>query len=590
VSLRWRIALAFMLLTAVLLVLMGAQFRSALLRQTRETAAERLLAEARLVAAEVPAPPWTASEELAAWVSEQAALLEARVTLIRGDGTIAGDSESDPATMENHSDRAERLDAVRGGWGSAVRWSETLGIEMLYVAVAVGDPRPAAPVVRLAVPLTTLRAASREAWRSVGLALAVVAGVVLVALPWVSRALMEPVERLVVVARRVARGDLAARVSGPLRGEMAELAQVLNDAVERLAGLLESSRREAGRYAAILEQMSDVVVIVDGHRKVELVNAAFGRLLEVKQEEVVGEYLDRVARNYELSHLLARALEQGAPQRDEVRLLHPTERTLVGVANPLRDDGGEVTGAVGLLHDVTDLYRADEVRRDFVANASHELRTPAAGIKALAEALEAGALADSEKGPEFVRQIVEATDRLTAILDDMLILTRLERGQELLHAEWVEAGGACAEALGHVAQRARAKGIKLECTVAEGDRVYADPASLQTVLINLLDNAVKYTPTDGAVVVRGRETPEGYEIEVSDTGPGIPEADRERIFERFYRVDRARDRATGGTGLGLAIVRHTVEAHGGRVLVDSALGEGTTFRTILPEPASDQDR
>jgi two-component system phosphate regulon sensor histidine kinase PhoR len=241
-------------------------------------------------------------------------------------------------------------------------------------------------------------------------------------------------------------------------------------------------------------------------------------------------------------------------------------------------------GAVGLLHDATELYRVDQVRRDFVANASHELRTPAAGIKALAEALQAGALADPVKGPDFVRQIAEATDRLTAILDDMLVLTRVERGQELLHPDWVEAGQACAEALTQVDQRAASEGIGLRCTVPEGDRLYADAASLQTVLINLLDNAVKYTPPGGAVALSGRQTPEGYEIGVSDTGVGIPEADRERIFERFYRVDTARDRATGGTGLGLAIVKHSVEAHGGRVTVRSKEGEGSQFAVLFPSP------
>jgi two-component system phosphate regulon sensor histidine kinase PhoR len=291
-----------------------------------------------------------------------------------------------------------------------------------------------------------------------------------------------------------------------------------------------------------------------------------------------------VALNYELTQLLTRALQQGALQRGEVRLLHPEPRTLVGVANPVTGDEGELTGVVGLLHDVTDLYRADQVRRDFVANASHELRTPAAGIRSLAEALQAGALADPDRGPDFVRQIVEATDRLTAILDDMLVLTRVERGQELLHPDWVEVRQACAEALTHVEQRAAAEGVDLRCSVSEEDRVYADPASLQTILTNLLDNAVKYTPAGGAVELRGQQTPEGYEIEVSDTGMGIPEADRERIFERFYRVDRARDRATGGTGLGLSIVKHSVEAHGGQVTVRSKDGEGSHFIVVLPPP------
>jgi two-component system phosphate regulon sensor histidine kinase PhoR len=328
--------------------------------------------------------------------------------------------------------------------------------------------------------------------------------------------------------------------------------------------------------------MSDAAVILDAAGRVELVNAEFERLFGVEQREIEGKLLEAIALNYDVSRLLARAREQGTTQRDEVRLIHPKTRTLLGVATPLTGADGEVMGAVGLLHDVTDLSRMDQVRRDFVSNASHELRTPAAGVKALAEALQRGALSDPERGPDFVRQIVEASERLTAILDDMLVLTRVERGQELLHPEWVEVRHAVEEALGQVRRRAETEGVSLEWSVSAEDRAYVDRNSLQTILTNLLDNAVKYTASGGRVTVRGRASPEGYEIAVEDTGVGIPEQDRERIFERFYRVDKARDRTTGGTGLGLAIVKHSVEAHGGHVRVRSRPGEGSTFTVFLP--------
>ncbi|MEN6545581.1 MAG: ATP-binding protein, partial [Armatimonadia bacterium] len=240
---------------------------------------------------------------------------------------------------------------------------------------------------------------------------------------------------------------------------------------------------------------------------------------------------------------------------------------------------------IGLLRDVTDLPRLDEVRREFVANASHELRTPAAGIKALAEALEVGALQDPEKGPRFVHQIVESADRLTSILDDMLILTRVERGQELLNVTRLKAGEAVGEAVKQIAIRAEDRHLQLEVQAAPEDTLSADARGLHTVLLNLLDNAVKYTPEGGAVSVTGRAVPGGYELAVTDTGVGIPPEHQARVFERFYRVDKARDRATGGTGLGLSIVKHIMDSHGGKVTLRSVPGSGSTFTVFFPDSA-----
>lgn len=584
-ALRWRIALAFTGVTVVLLLVTGWYMRGAALGQTTETMRERLLAEARLAAGFVPGDAGDA-HELQNWVEELDEALGARVTLIDPEGTVVADSRHNAATMENHSDRPERLEAVRQGWGSAVRGSETLGLDMLYAAAAVPGEGGGVQVLRLAVPLRTVREASAELRRGLMVGLGVAVLLFLLSSAWLSGVLTAPVQRLVEAGRRVARGDLEARVRESTRGEFSELADVFNTAIDRLGRVLRSSERQARRYAAILEQMSDAAVIVDGKGRVEMLNGAFVELFGVTAKQVEGKYLAQVGANYEVSQLVARALEQRVVQRDEVQVLHPEVRRLVGVATPLVGTDEEVTGAVGLLHDVTDLYRMDQVRREFVANASHELRTPTAGIKALAEVLQGGALKDPEKGPDFVQQIVDASDRLTAILDDMLVLTRVERGQELLRPKWVRVTEAFGEALGHVEPAARDKGIALASEAAEEDRLYADPNNLQTILVNLLDNAVKYTSAGGEVVVRGKAVPGGYEIAVVDTGIGIPEKDLGRIFERFYRVDKTRDRATGGTGLGLAIVRHSVEAHGGQVTVQSELGKGSTFTVFLPTPDS----
>ena len=587
-SLRWKITLSFTLLVAVAFSLLGAYLHVSVGLHTTQQVRESLLAEARLVAKTLPEPPWEPSAQLQRLVWELDDAAGARVTMIAGDGTVVADSQHDPESMENHGSRPERIQAVQAGWGSATHRSNTLGVDMLYVAVAMPGEGDVATtrgkaVIRLAMPLTAVSMAAARLRTVLGGAFLVAMIAAWLVSHKLAGSLTEPVQRLVRVARRVGAGDLEVRAEGIEGGELAMLAEVFNNTVERLAGLVAASEKESRYYATILEQMTDAVVVVDEQRRVQFVNRTFGDMFGVEVERVAGQLPEAVSLNYQLSSLLARAVEQGTAQRDEIRLLHPEPRTLIAVAAPLIGDEGAVMGAVGLLHDVTDMEKADQVRRDFVSNASHELRTPTAGIKALAEALQGGALDDAEKGPEFVDRIIETVGRLGDILDDMLTLTRVERGQELLRPEWVEVSGAFDRALSQIGAAATANGVVVSSQSEEGDRVYADPDSLHTVLMNLLDNAVKYTPADGEVVLSGSKVPGGYEVAVSDTGTGIAADDLDRIFERFYRVDKSRDRAAGGTGLGLAIVKHIAEAHGGQVAVDSVPGRGSTFRVFFPD-------
>lgn len=364
-------------------------------------------------------------------------------------------------------------------------------------------------------------------------------------------------------------------------------ARTLRDTGAEAADLRSQLARERtrhGHYEAILQQMSDAVVAIDERGRVRLVNRAFCRLFDIEAEDAEGRTLEGATLNYQVSALVSRALQQDTMHRDRVELTHPDARILEGISTPLRDDEGNPIGAVALLHDITRMEEMDRVRRDFVANASHELRTPAAGIKALAEALQAGAIEDPERSRSFCEQIVDAADRLTEMLDDMLVLTRVERGDELLEPRTITAFAAIEDALSQVRPAADAKQIELTTEVDAEDELHADPNALQTLLVNLLDNAVKYTPEGGGVTVRGRRVENGYRVEIEDTGVGIPPEDQERVFERFYRVDRARDRTTGGTGLGLSIVKHIAEAHGGRVGLSSEPGHGSTFTVVLPTP------
>lgn len=577
--LRWRVTLTFTLLAAFIFLLLHAYLQTSVRRSSIADLQESLGTQARLIARELP-PHVEPGADTQRRVADLDALTHSRLTLIAPDGVVIADSRENPAIMENHADRPERLQATETGRGSAIRFSATLHMDMLYVAVT----RPTEPqfIVRLAQPLTDVSAHMRHLQHLVLVAFLVAVASVWLASLLVAGNLTAPVQALVRVARRVDRGDLQARVEPLGEPELAELGTVFNAALDSLSTLLETSQRESGYYAAILLQMSDAVVIVDRQGHVQFVNAAFARLFGIDQQAVQGKSSEEIALSYELSSLLSRALEQGAAQHDEVRVLSPETRSLATVVTPLHDPQGHTIGAVALLHDVTDLQRYDEVRREFVANASHELRTPAGSIKALAEALQVGALHDPEKGPRFVQQIVDAADRLTSILDDMLILTRVERGRQLLKPEAVGVARAMQDAIEQLRMKATGKHIEVQAEAPAEDVVLADPAGLHAVLLNLTDNAIKYTPEGGTVTLRGRVAPGGYEISVSDTGVGIPPEHQARIFERFYRVDKARDRATGGTGLGLAIVKHIVESHGGRVTVQSAPNEGSTFTVFFP--------
>ncbi|MFW6438183.1 MAG: sensor histidine kinase [Armatimonadota bacterium] len=399
------------------------------------------------------------------------------------------------------------------------------------------------------------------------------------------RSIDQSLDRIEAVTRRLRKGELDARVREVRQGALLPLTASINRAFGQIVSKLSEAREQGRYYAAILDQMTDAVVAVDERGQVQFINRHFSRLFEIEPEEAAGHPVETVLLNYEISAIVTRALEQGAVQSSQLRLAHPEEHVLEAVSTPLTDDSGEVIGAVGLLHDITQLREVNRVRQDFVANASHELRTPAASIKALAEALQSGAMNDPEHGPKFLRQIVESADRLTEILDDMLTLSRVERGGRMLEPATVDARRALEDAANQVRPAAVTKGVKVGVQCDDDDTIYADPGSLQTLLLNLLDNAVKYTPEGGDVTAVGDEVPGGYEIAVSDTGVGIPKEEQQRIFERFYRVDRARDRRTGSTGLGLSIVKHIAEAHGGRVTVTSHEGEGSTFTAFFPTPS-----
>lgn len=562
-----RITTGALLIAAVgaVLLAIGLYTETVLASHARHSTRASLRTQARLIAEAHDGLP----DNGTVFTNKFASLTAYRVTLFSPDGETLADARPDD-TGPTPSPPPEELWRIIDG-GPAPSGTVYAAIKLrdgnFLMLSTTGDPA-ASPLRSIQVFLWgAFLALSALAW---GVA----------ARGWAS--VDRTLNRIAGVADSLREGDLQARVREGRNGALGELTASVNGAIEEIASSVIEARAQGRYYAAILDQMTDAVVAVDERGHVQFVNRPFARLFHVEPQEAAGRPLENVALNYDLGALVNRALQQGTVQRDRLDLTHPADYLLEGVSTPLTDEGGEVIGAVALLHDITQIREANRVRQDFVANASHELRTPTAGIKALAEALQAGAINDPERGPKFCRQIVEAADRLTEILDDMLTLTRVEKGARLIEPRTTDATTALEDAANQVRPAAAQKGLTVTTETGDGDRVHADPDSLQTLLLNLLDNAVKYTPEGGAVTARGREVPGGYEFSIADTGVGIPEEHLERIFERFYRVDRARDRATGSTGLGLSIVKHIAKAHGGRVKVSSREGRGSTFTAFFP--------
>jgi len=366
-----------------------------------------------------------------------------------------------------------------------------------------------------------------------------------------------------------------------LRGASAQLALALAERDQRWQEALGSAQTRATLLDTILESLDDGVIAQDQQGRVQLFNSAAERLFDLPRSEVLGRPLVEAIREYGLAEALEAAAVQGAGQTRSVRLMRPVERELQIRSAPLRRADGELAGAVAVLRDVTEMRRLEQVRTEFVANVSHELRTPLTALKGFIETLLDGAMDDPATARRFLEIVRRETDRLVSLINDLLDLSRLESPHlevELVPVNLSLLAAECAELF---RQRAESRSIDLSVQCPPALWVMGNESLLRQVLINLVDNAVKYTPEGGRVWISGDREGAWVELAVADTGPGIPGRALNRVFERFYRVDKARSRAMGGTGLGLSIVRHAVERQGGRIWVESAPGEGSTFRVRL---------
>lgn len=578
-SFRAKLFLSALAATALALAVAGALVAQSMRARTNAQIEQTLAAHARLTAEVLGRAAPSLSASLQDEAVRIAGMTGARVTLIAGNGRVVGDSAetlASLAAMENHAGRPEIDSARDSGLGASRRYSSTLGMDMLYLAVPVSHPDVA--VARLAVPLTDVR---QQLWTVLRAILAAFAAALLGAatIAWVmSGRLSARVRDIARTARRYQEGDLRASSVSFGTDELGMVATALDDSVHELGRRMSELARDRARTEAMLSSMAEGVVVVDESGALQLVNRAAKDMLALDDGAVGRHYLE-VSRHPVVGELLSDALHGRVPAPKELSLPPARVRTAVAYAAPATGD--RAFGAVLVLHDVTEQRRVERVRRDFVANVSHELRTPITAIRGYVEAL--GDEDDPREREQYLAVIERHTGRMERLVQDLLRLARLDAGQEALHISPLDTATLVATVIDGVSTVLDARRQRTAVDIGAGaDTFDGDEAKLRDALQNLVVNAATYAPEGTVIRIEAVRDDQGVRISVSDEGPGIPTEDLQRVFERFYRVDKSRARDPGGTGLGLAIVRHLVELHGGHVRAENNPHGGARVTISLP--------
>ncbi|MHB8092958.1 MAG: sensor histidine kinase [Syntrophales bacterium] len=536
---------------------------------------EELTAEAGIIAAMPVA-------EIMANAKKLSRLARARLTLIDAAGKVLVDTLSSPREMESHLNRSEIQEARLRGKGEASRYSSTLKEKMFYVAVPLASGTPG--YVRLARPVTEVAILADAKGRMfLGILLAIII-IYLLTSAYLTVRLLSPIRRLILFTGRVRTGDFSGSLLVKAPDEIGELAGNIKEMVEYLRERIKRAEEARHKLEAVFAGMEEGVMLLDAEGRIESLNRSMEMMITRPQEEVIGKTLIEVLRNAGLHDALKRFRETGESVCEEIAIgdEHPVVMS-VTIAAMNSETGGEQKMLLA-FHDVTRLKGLERIRTDFVANVTHEIRTPLTAIIGFAETLRQGALENREMAGRFIDTIRENAERLNRLVDDLTTLSVLELGEARLQREGLSLAEAVEKALLVTGGRAEQKGLAMRRDIPQDlPLIFADRDRLTQILINIIDNALKFTPEGGIISLTA--LPEGDDflaLNVADTGPGIPEVELPRLGERFYRADKTRSRKLGGTGLGLSIVKHLMKAHGGRMNIQSALGKGTTVSLSFP--------
>lgn len=586
-SFSFRLNAMIVSIMAIILLFVGFYVAGLINRVYIDTLSDRLSREAAVIASSIEKSRSVEEHrlvELQKLARDFSEVGDARITIMDLDGKVLADTEASPKQMDNHGNRPEVVEALNNGKGYAVRYSKTLDTEMIYAAHVIGFSmgKPTG-IVRLALSIEKINNFIHNLWYSLAFGMVAALFISVMVSLFVSRHITKPIIEITSVARQITQKKYESRVNIKTVGEMNQLSKALNFMASSLESQMIEIKENEQKLSGVLNNMVSGVILIGESRRILLVNSATEEFLGYKDKSLIGKLHIEAGMNFGLSQLIDRCFRTGEKIRDEVHIYFPQEKIIDANLAPYTTDHGEVKGVVVVLHDITAIRRLEKMRSEFVANVSHELKTPITSIKGFAETLLDGAMDDKDILMQFLEIIYSESERLHRLINDILDLSKIEQKRLPLQITLVNVTDVIKEIHQNLLDKFSKKQITFIFPEEASIQIEADRDRLQQILINLVDNAISYTPEKGKVEVGIADHGDTVVLSVSDNGIGIPESAIDRIFERFYRVDKGRSRNSGGTGLGLAIVKHLVESHHGKIQVESEEGKGSTFILTFPK-------
>jgi len=581
-----RISSFFLLLLFLVLAGLGFSVAKLVENSYKDMVERQLLHDADMVVKSVGGSLFSDAPHLQERIREWYGGWDVRVTIIDKNGKVLADSSEDPEKMENHRNRPE-IRAIfddKKEYGMALHRSQTLGYKMMYVARPVYDENgETKAAVRTAISLKEIGKVVDQLWLNLAIAMGIAflfSGIIGIAM---ARGITRPVEEITRVAKTLVKKDYSQRVAIRTKGELKELSDAMNLLAESLQSQMEEIYENQQRLSGILNNMASGVMLTDLNHRIVLVNPAMENMIGIKEKDLIGKFHIAAGKSFGLSQLINRSLTEGKSIHEEVHVYFPKERILDVYIAPHVNIHGEKKGVITVLHDITNIRRLEKMRSEFVANVSHELKTPVTSLIGFTETLLDGAMYDEEVAKKFLKIIHDESVRLNRLISDILLISKVEQEGLPLKLEEIDMVSVIEECVDTVQEELTKKQLQLSMPERGEVRFEADRDRLKQIILNLVSNAIMYTPPGGKIRIDAADRGEEVHFVIEDTGIGIAKKDIPRIFERFYRVDKARSRNSGGTGLGLAIVKHLVESHHGKIHVESEPGVGSKFTIVFPK-------
>lgn len=574
-SLFYKILFSYLVIICVSFFLLDIFMRDEVKKVLTSRIENELLSSAKLI-------DMTFSGKAAGQVKHIAEISDSRITLINASGKVFADSEKDVRLLENHFNRPEVQEARLRGTGQSVRYSESLGIDMLYVAVAVRDGKDITGYIRMARPLHEVQSIIDKVYQYILLTILIVAIIALGIALFFSYRLYEPINTMKQFTEKLRRGEPVGSIILGTSDETRTLADNINYLVEELKDKIRVAHEEKSKMMTAFTNMNEGILIMNDKGLIEFSSPVLSNMLAMQYDDVIGKTLMEAFRNIDLQKAFLEFKEKRVNVSREI-VFGDLEKVILNISISAVHGYPDEEKAMIVFHDVTRLKKLEQVRMDFVANVTHEIRTPLTAIIGYLETIQSGAINDVGETKKFIDIILKQAERLNRLVEDLLTISNIEMKQAVLHFESVSLNQAVSNMISLIATKANLKRITVHNNVSDNfPLIKADRDRLTQIFVNILDNAVKFTPDGGEVVITATESESYAVVSIQDSGIGVPKDEIGRLGERFYRVDKSRSRDLGGTGLGLSIVKHLMIAHGGRMEIESQLGKGTKISLFFP--------